>query len=167
VAGRSGACNLCLRESSPNLCLTIAFVAKLCDSPCLAQRARSRPGGSAIARTYETDETLSTLVDFLLSLDQTFTITFVGHFGAIVREIGSDDRAMLVTVTAEAEADACSPLLSDRDRECIADTISATVAASLSSEGLTEWDAIDYPTELGDEYPNLDFAVLEPATVVA
>lgn len=96
-----------------------------------------------MSKQYVTDELHPDLVEFLLSLDSTFTIT-LAMGGAICREIGASDRALVAWVTPEAEADAYSLTWEDQDLNVIGESMMVARAAALADAGMASWTVAEW-----------------------
>ena len=120
-----------------------------------------------MASTYVTTDMHEALVDFLLTLDPSFGLTLFDG-GALVRCDETDERALVVTTTTEAEAEAFSPLCDDETFVLIEQTLADNCARAMREHGLADgWIvADDEPFEL-PVTSALAFTVVERELVAA
>ena len=110
-------------------------------------------------RTYVMTDMHEQLMDFALSMDDTFTLTLFDG-GVIVRNVSPSDYALVVMVSPEAEANAWSPLWDNGDLALIEVTLGANQGQALLAEDLVDgWEGVDSldPGELEALYPDLEF----------
>jgi hypothetical protein len=94
-------------------------------------------------------------------LDSTFTVS-LGMGGAICREIGASDRALVVWVTPEAEADSYSLAWDASDLGVIDEFLMDARRSALTDAGMAEWTVAKWP-DLDGVPPTLDVSVIEAA----